>query len=121
RDRRPRAVRGAVHPVRGAAMQRRLTPGLALLRVAGFAALLLLFWNPVTSRRVAGDGPRLVLLDASLSMGGRGGSWREGLDSARVLAMGGGGGGGRWPFRWGVVGRGLVPPAAAGWGRGAAP
>ena len=91
-------------------MQRRLTPGLALLRVAGFAALLLLFWNPVTSRRVAGDGPRLVLLDASLSMGGRGGSWREALDSARVLAKGGRGGGVIWRFGSAVRGYDSLPP-----------
>ncbi len=89
-------------------MQRRLTPGLALLRVAGFAALLLLFWNPVTSRRVAGDGPRLVLLDASLSMGGRGGSWREALDSARVLAKGKAGV--IWRFGSAVRGYDSLPP-----------
>jgi len=87
-------------------VQRRLTPGLALLRVAGFAALLLLFWNPVTSRRVAGDAPRLVLLDASLSMGGRGGSWREALDSARVLARGGV----IWRFGSDVRGYDSLPP-----------
>ena len=93
-------------------MQRRLTPGLALLRVAGFAALLLLFWNPVTSRRVAGDGSRLVLLDASLSMAGHGGRWRAALDSARALAKGGSEGRGViWRFGSRVRAYDSLPPA----------
>jgi hypothetical protein len=87
-------------------VQRRLTPGLALLRVTGFAALLLLFWNPITSRRVAGGMPPLVLLDASLSMGGRGGHWREALDSARVQAKGGV----IWRFGSEVRGYDSLPP-----------
>jgi hypothetical protein len=68
----------------------RLTPGLALLRSAGFAALLLLLWNPTTARWEAVDAPPLVLLDASLSMGATGGRWHEALDTARALARGGG-------------------------------
>ena len=68
---------------------RRLTLGLALLRATGIAALILLLWNPVTSRAVSGRDQPLVLLDASLSMTGRGGTWRAALDTARVLARGG--------------------------------
>ena len=68
---------------------RRLTLGLALLRATGIAALILLLWNPVTSRAVSGRDQLLVLLDASLSMTGRGGTWRAALDTARVLARGG--------------------------------
>jgi hypothetical protein len=70
-------------------MRRRLTWGLALLRVTGCTALLLLLWNPVSSRLLTGAAPPLVLLDASLSMAGHGGRWREALDSARALARGG--------------------------------
>ena len=74
-------------------MRRRLTPGLALLRATGCGALLLLLWNPIATRHLSGEGgggtPPLVLLDASLSMAGRGGRWHEALDSARALARGG--------------------------------
>jgi hypothetical protein len=70
-------------------MRRRLTWGLALLRVTGCAALLLLLWNPISSRLLPGAVSPLVLLDASLSMAGHGGRWREALDSARALARGG--------------------------------
>lgn len=69
---------------------RRLTPGLLLLRIVGVGAIILLLWNPGITRSVAsGAGPGVVLLDASLSMVGRGGRWREALDSARALAQGG--------------------------------
>ena len=68
---------------------RRLTLGLALLRATGIAALMLLLWNPVTSRAVSGRDQPLVLLDASLSMTGRGGTWRAAFDTARALARGG--------------------------------
>ena len=68
---------------------RRLTLGLLLLRAAGILALLLLLWNPVTSRAVSGGDRPLVLLDASLSMAGRGSVWRAALDTARALARGG--------------------------------
>ncbi len=70
-------------------MYRRLTPGLAVLRATGFAALVLLVWDPVSSRLVPGGAPPLVLLDASLSMAGHSGRWREALDTARALARGG--------------------------------
>lgn len=70
-------------------MQRRLTLGLAVLRVIACGALVLLIWNPVFSRPARGDIPPLVLLDASLSMAGHGGRWREALDSAGALARGG--------------------------------
>src|SRR5204863_7811255 len=109
RDRGPRAVRGEGHPPRGAAMRGRLTPGLALLRATGFSALLLLLWNPITTHRRAGgrvDQP-LVLLDASLSMAGRGGRWREALDSARALARGGV----IWRFGTQVAAFDSAPPA----------
>ena len=68
---------------------RRVTVGLATLRLVGCAGLVLLVWNPVTTKRVASSAPPLVLLDASLSMGATGGRWREALDSARTLARGG--------------------------------
>ncbi len=90
-------------------MRGRLTPGLALLRATGFSALLLLLWNPITTLRRAGgrvDQP-LVLLDASLSMAGRGGRWREALDSARALARGGV----IWRFGTQVAAFDSAPPA----------
>ncbi len=68
---------------------RRLTLGLGLLRATGVAALVLLLWNPVASRPVPGGDRPLVLLDASLSMRGRGSLWRAALDTARALARGG--------------------------------
>ena len=70
-------------------MRRGLTPGLALLRAGGLGALALLVWNPTIPRVAARDPAPLVLLDASLSMAGHGGRWREALDSARSLAHGG--------------------------------
>ncbi len=77
-------------------MRGRVTAGLALLRTTGLGALVLLLWNPTTARFAAGERatPPLVLLDASLSMAGHGGRWREALDTARALARSGGGGGG---------------------------
>ncbi len=63
---------------------RRLTPGLALLRATGVAALALLLWNPAVRRDVLGGDQPLILLDASLSMGGA--PWRAALDTARALA-----------------------------------
>ncbi|HEU5260898.1 MAG TPA: hypothetical protein VFU41_05665 [Gemmatimonadales bacterium] len=93
-------------------MQRRLTAGLALLRTTGCAALILLFWNPVTSRVESGDAsPPLVLLDASLSMSAHGGRWREALDTARALARGGGGGGVIWRFGRVVRAYDSLPPS----------
>jgi hypothetical protein len=56
------------------------------LRVVAVLALILLLWNPASSRLLpAGDQP-LVLLDASLSMTGA--PWRAALDSARGFARG---------------------------------
>ena len=69
-------------------MRRGVTAGLAALRVGALAALVLLLWNPSTSS-VAAGGESLVLLDASLSMAGHGGSWRGARDTARALARGG--------------------------------
>ena len=60
--------------------------GMALLRTAGVAALAQLLVNPARPAP-PGSAPATVLLDASLSMGGR---WREAQDSARALARGGG-------------------------------
>jgi len=89
-------------------MRRRLTPGLALLRATGFSALLLLLWNPITTRHLPGGRAErpLVLLDGSLSLAGRGGRWREALDSARALA----GGGVIWRFGTQVAGFDSAPP-----------
>src|SRR5256714_11629718 len=67
-------------------MRRRVTLGLAALRATGLGALALLIWNPAAVRVGAGDGPRLVLLDASLSMAGHGGALRPGLDQAPAPA-----------------------------------
>ena len=69
-------------------MHRRVTVGLAALRTTGVGALLLLIWNPAALRLGVGGAPRLVLLDASLSMAGRGGHWAAALDTARALAHG---------------------------------
>ncbi|HVH69460.1 MAG TPA: hypothetical protein VM716_16465 [Gemmatimonadales bacterium] len=70
----------------------RVTLGFAALRTVGVAALVLLLWNPSAAREAAGNA-RLVLLDASLSMAGHGGRWRQALDTARALARGSGIGG----------------------------
>src|SRR5207245_47913 len=112
RRRGARAIRRSLHPRRGAQVRRRLTVGLALLRVTGMAAVVLLLWNPVTARLDPGDAPPLVLLDASLSMSGHGGRWREALDSARALAKGGGRGGGGviWRFGSSVRAYDTLPP-----------
>jgi len=88
---------------------RRVTVGLAALRAAGLGALALLLWNPTTARRAAGDAPPLVLLDASLSMGGHGGRWREARDTTRALARGGGGV--IWRFGERVGGFDTLPPS----------
>jgi hypothetical protein len=85
---------------------RRVTPGLALLRATGVTALLLLLWNPATTRPLASDVQPIVLLDASLSMLG---TWRAALDSARALRA-------RrdaivWRFGTGVAAFDTAPPA----------
>jgi hypothetical protein len=90
----------------------RLNAGFLALRATGFAALALLLWNPVATRSEPG-GPPLVLLDASLSMGGRGGPWRAALDTARAVAgsAGGAGGGGViWRFGSAVRAFDTLPP-----------
>jgi len=66
---------------------RRISPGLAVLRAMGGLALVLLLWNPVTTRAIAPDTQPIVLLDASLSMTSR---WRAALDTARALSAGAG-------------------------------
>ena len=88
-------------------MRRRVTIGLTALRATGLGAVALLVWNPTAARRDsgAGDAP-LVLLDASLSMAGRNGHWREALDTARALARGGT----IWRFGDRVTGFDSLPP-----------
>ena len=66
---------------------RRVSPGLAVLRATGVAALVLLLWNPATTRALAPDVQPIVLLDASLSMTSQ---WRAALDTARALSSRGG-------------------------------
>ena len=88
-------------------MQRRVTVGLALLRAAGLGALALLLWNPAASRIEPGGAPPLVLLDASLSLAGHGGRWRQALDTARTLARGGV----IWRFGARVTAFDTAPPA----------
>jgi hypothetical protein len=57
---------------------------LVALRVLALLALILLLWNPASSRVLpTGDEP-IVLVDASLSMTGA--PWRAALDSARARA-----------------------------------
>lgn len=57
---------------------------LVILRVISVLALILLLWNPASSRTLpAGDQP-IVLLDASLSLDGA--PFRAALDSARAYA-----------------------------------
>jgi len=62
------------------------TGGLVLLRATAVAALILLLWNPASSRTLPSEDQPIVLLDASLSMSGVGGPWRAALDTARALA-----------------------------------
>ena len=59
--------------------------GMTVLRTVGVASLALLLINPASTTRVP-DAPPTVLLDASLSLGGAGGRWREALDTALALA-----------------------------------
>jgi hypothetical protein len=59
--------------------------GFAVLRTIGFAALILLLFNPGCSQRGSRGAP-IVLLDRSLSMGAAGGQWRAALDTARTIA-----------------------------------
>ncbi len=82
-----------------------MTLGLAALRAATLGALVLLAWNP-TAALVARGVPALVLLDASLSMAGHGGRWRDALDTARALAQGGV----IWRFGERVAGFDSLPP-----------
>jgi len=87
-------------------VRRRVTLGLAALRAATLGALVLLAWNPTAARVARGVSP-LVLLDASLSMAGHGGRWRDALDTARALAQGGV----IWRFGERVAGFDSLPPA----------
>ncbi len=80
---------------------------LVTLRIVAVLALLLLLWNPASSRLLpAGDQP-IVLLDASLSMSGL--PWHAALDSARRYARE------RavvWRFGTGVAALDTTPPTA---------
>jgi len=89
-------------------VSRRVTLGLAALRAAGIAALLVLLWDPPWLPGRPVRRPPLVLLDASLSLTGTGGRWQEALDSARRLA---GDGGVIWRFGTGVAAFDTLPPA----------
>jgi hypothetical protein len=88
-------------------MQRRVRLGLVLLRAVGLGALVMLVWNPTLSRSEPAGAAPLVLLDASLSMAGHGGRWREAVDSARALARGGV----IWRFGAAVAAFDTLPPA----------
>lgn len=91
-------------------MRRRVTLGLAALRATGLGAVALLVWNPTAMRRERDGGSTpLVLLDASLSMAGRNGRWREALDTARAIAKREGGGT-IWRFGEHVTGFDTLPP-----------
>jgi hypothetical protein len=63
--------------------------------VTGVVALVLLLWNPVTTRVLAPNAQPIVLLDASLSMTS---GWRAALDTVRALSAGRGGGALVWRF-----------------------
>ncbi len=80
---------------------------LVTLRIVAVLALILLLWNPASSRLLpAGDQP-IVLLDASLSMSGS--PWHAALDSARRYARE------RavvWRFGTGVASLDTTPPTA---------
>ena len=80
---------------------------LVILRACAVLALLLLLWNPASSRLLdSGDQP-IVLLDASLSMSGA--PWQAALDSARRFSRGGS----RpvvWRFGAGVAAFDTAPP-----------
>jgi len=83
---------------------------LVTLRIVAVLALILLLWNPASSRLLpAGDQP-LVLLDASLSMTGP--PWRAALDTVRGLARRRGGGAVVWRFGTRVSAFDSTPPAA---------
>lgn len=56
------------------------------LRAVAVAALILLLWNPASTRTLPAGDQAIVLLDGSLSMTGPGEPWRAALDSARALA-----------------------------------
>ena len=80
-----------------------------VLRAVAVAALILLLWNPASSRTLPSGEQPIVLLDASLSMSG--GPWRAALDSARVLARQRGGGALVWRFGARVSAFDTTPPA----------
>jgi len=86
---------------------------LIALRILALLALILLVWNPASSRVLpSGDEP-IVLVDASLSMSG--GPWRAALDSARARARGGGRRGAVvWRFGTHVSMFDTTPPADGG-------
>jgi len=78
---------------------------LVILRVISVLALILLLWNPASSRTLpSGDQP-IVLLDASLSLDGA--PFRAALDSARTHA---GRGALVWRFGTGVTAFDSAPP-----------
>jgi hypothetical protein len=80
---------------------------LLILRAVAVLSLILLLWNPSSSRLLpAGDQP-LVLLDASLSMTGA--PWRAALDTARSFARRRGV---VWRFGTTVTAFDTSPPAA---------
>src|SRR5213078_265713 len=82
---------------------------LLILRGVAVLALILLLWNPASSRLLpAGDQP-IVLLDASLSMTGA--PWLAALDSARGFARRRGGAV-VWRFGTKVTAFDSMPPAA---------
>jgi hypothetical protein len=90
-----------------------VTLGFAALRTVAVAVLVLLLWNPTVTREAGGaENTSLVLLDASLSMAGHGGRWREALDTARGLGFGARGSGGViWRFGERVTGFDTLPPS----------
>ena len=80
-----------------------------VLRAVAVAALILLLWNPASSRTLPSGEQPIVLLDASLSMSG--GPWRAALDSARALARQRAGGALVWRFGARVSAFDTTPPA----------
>ncbi|MGE5801219.1 MAG: hypothetical protein ACM358_03095 [Gemmatimonadota bacterium] len=81
---------------------------LVILRVIAVLALILLLWNPASSRILpSGDQP-IVLLDASLSMSGA--PWRAALDGARGVGSTGGRGALIWRFGTRVDAFDTTPP-----------
>jgi hypothetical protein len=80
---------------------------LVMLRVVAVLALILLLWNPASSRLLPSSDQPIVLLDASLSMAGA--PWQAALDSTRAYARRGAV---VWRFGTDIAAYDTAPPTA---------